>query len=132
MSAHHYFADFACCDSGMIPWLLIIELMSLKKAPLSALVGERQRAYPCSGEINYPVRDIPEALARVEKALAPVALKKDSTDGLSLKFPTWRLNLRGSNTEPLLRLNLETRGDQAEVGRRLAEVEFALKGKYGG
>lgn len=128
MSAHHYFADFAYCDSGMIPWLLIVELMSLKDAPLSSLVEAAQQAFPCSGEINYRVQDVAEVLGRVEKRLGGSALKVDHTDGLSLEFDSWRFNLRGSNTEPLLRLNLETRAAPSAVAVRVAEVEALISG----
>lgn len=127
MSAHHYFADFSYCDSGMIPWLLILELMGRKKLPLSALVAERQAKFPCSGEINYRVDDVERVLARVQEHFAPQALEMSRVDGLSLEMKDWRFNLRASNTEPLLRLNLETRGDQAAVAVRVAEIEAFCK-----
>lgn len=127
MSAHHYFADFAYCDSGMIPWLLILELMGRKKKPLSALVAERQAKFPCSGEINYRVDDVERVLARVQEHFAPQALEVSRVDGLSLEMKDWRFNLRASNTEPLLRLNLETRGNQAAVAVRVAEIEAFCK-----
>jgi len=122
MSAHHYFRDFFYCDSGMIPWLLVAELMSTTGKPLSELVGERMRAYPCSGEINFTVDDAAAAQARVRRALADSASDLDTTDGLSLEFEQWRLNLRPSNTEPMLRLNLETRGDPGLLNAKLALV----------
>lgn len=109
MSAHHYFRDFGYCDSGMIPWLLVCSLMSRQKARLSDLVSTRMAAFPVSGELNYRVGD-PDAIIReVEKTYA--AGEKDYTDGLSVAFPDFRFNIRKSNTEPLLRLNVETRGD---------------------
>jgi len=111
MSGHHYFRDFAYCDSGMIPWLLVLEMMSRRGQPLSALVTERQQRYPVSGEINRQVADPDLVLARVEEALGAQSLKVDRTDGLSLEFPDWRFNLRPSNTEPVLRLNVESRGN---------------------
>lgn len=123
MSAHHYFRDFAFCDSGMIPWLLVAELLCRSGKPLSALVGERIAAFPCSGEINYRVGDISSVLDRVMTHFASQRPHIDLTDGLSLEFPDWRFNLRGSNTEPLLRLNVETRGNPAEVQRHVAELE---------
>jgi phosphomannomutase len=123
MSAHHYFRDFAYCDSGMIPWLLVAGLLSGTGKPLSALVGEREAAYPCSGEINYPVADAQAALRRVEDLFAPARPAIDRTDGLSLAFDAWRLNLRCSNTEPLLRLNVESRGDAGLVAARVREIE---------
>jgi len=120
MSAHHYFRDFFYCDSGMIPWLLVAELMSATKRPLSELVGERMRTYPCSGEINFTVNDAQAAQDRVQRELAASALANDATDGLGLEFERWRLNLRSSNTEPVLRLNVETRGDPALLEEKLA------------
>lgn len=115
MSAHHYFRDFMCCDSGMIPWLLVAELICRRGQPLADILAERRAAFPSSGEINFRVADATAALARVETALAPDATGIDRTDGLSLSFPDWRFNLRASNTEPLLRLNVESRGDAARV-----------------
>ncbi len=110
MSAHHYFRDFMYCDSGMIPWLLIVELLSRKDRPLAELVADRRQAYPSSGEINFTVSDTDTAIAAVEEHLAPIAVSRGDTDGLSLTFGDWRLNLRRSNTEPLVRLNVESRG----------------------
>jgi phosphomannomutase len=112
MSGHHYFRDFAYCDSGMIPWLLVLEMMCRRQQPLSVLVAERQRLFPVSGEINRQVVDPDRVLARVEESFGPGALSKDYTDGVSLEFAEWRVNLRKSNTEPVLRLNVETRGNQ--------------------
>ena len=122
MSGHHYFREFAYCDSGMIPWLLVLEIMCRTGRPLSALVAERQARYPVSGEINRVLPDPPAAVARVEAFYAPQALRCDRTDGLSLEFPRWRFNLRPSNTEPVLRLNVETRGDQALLQEKVAEI----------
>jgi len=112
MSAHHYFRDFAYCDSGMIPWLLVAGLISRAGRPLSALLADRMAAYPASGEINRRLTDAAGALARVEARFLPAAAKVDRTDGLSMEFDRWRFNLRSSNTEPLLRLNVESRGDR--------------------
>jgi phosphomannomutase len=112
MSGHHYFRDFAYCDSGMIPWLLIVEMMCRRGQPLSALIAERWRRYPVSGEINRLVADQDQVLSRVESSLGSKALARDYTDGLSLEFADWRFNLRKSNTEPVLRLNVETRENQ--------------------
>lgn len=123
MSAHHYFRDFAYCDSGMIPWLLVTELMSRTGRSLADLVGARMAAYPCSGEINYRVDDVAQVLNRVVEQYKGSALGIDYTDGVSFEFSDWRFNLRASNTEPLLRLNVETRGDVAAVSRRVDEVE---------
>ncbi len=127
MSAHHYFRDFAHCDSGMIPWLLVAELMSRTGKRLSELVGERMAAYPCSGEINYRVRNVPAVIQRVTEHYAPKNPRLDRTDGISLEFANWRFNLRGSNTEPLLRLNVETRNDAAALSRHVAEIESIIR-----
>lgn len=122
MSAHHYFRDFVFCDSGMIPWLLVAELMGRSGQPLSELVAARRAAFPSSGEINFVVPDAAAARARVEAAYAPDAVGRDDTDGLSLDMGAWRFNLRASNTEPVLRLNAEARGDRARLGRELARL----------
>jgi phosphomannomutase len=112
MSGHHYFRDFAYCDSGMIPWLLVLEMICRRGEPLSALIAERQRLFPVSGEINRKVANPDRVLAEVEEAFGAGALAVDYTDGVSLEFADWRVNLRKSNTEPVLRLNVETRENQ--------------------
>jgi len=122
MSAHHYFRDFAYCDSGMIPWLLVAELLSRSGKPLSQLVGERMRRYPVSGEINRQVADPAPLLEAVLYDYAPGAVAIDRTDGISLEFADWRFNLRMSNTEPLVRLNVESRGDAALMRRKTDEL----------
>jgi phosphomannomutase len=122
MSAHHYFRDFAYCDSGMIPWLLVAELVARAGRPLSALVEERMAAFPASGEINRSIADPAGILAAVEKRYIETASSVDRTDGLSMEFPSWRFNLRASNTEPLVRLNVESRGDQALMEAKTAEL----------
>jgi len=109
MSAHHYFRDFFHCDSGMIPWLLIAELVS-QRGPLADLVAARRAAFPSSGEINFEVADPAAVIARLRHEHAPEACGIDETDGVSLDMGDWRFNLRASNTEPVLRLNVETRG----------------------
>ncbi|GAB3520284.1 phosphomannomutase CpsG [Photobacterium alginatilyticum] len=111
MSAHHYFRDFSYCDSGMIPWLLVAELLSVKGMNLSEVVKERIEAYPSSGEINSKLRNPQGAIARVRAKFEPNALTVDETDGISLEFKEWRFNLRSSNTEPVVRLNVESRND---------------------
>ncbi len=131
MSAHHYFRDFSYADSGMIPWLLIAAIMSQQKATLSTLVGERMRAFPASGEINRKVKDAAAVLARVEEEYTPRAVAVDRTDGLSVEFAEWRFNLRSSNTEPLLRLNVESRGDAALMRTKTAELLELLGGEPG-
>ena len=128
MSAHHYFRDFVSCDSGMIPWLLVAELISRRGTGLRDLVASRRAAFPSSGEINFRLADPAAAVARVEAALAPVALSRDDTDGLSLVMGDWRLNLRASNTEPLLRLNVEARGDRALVEAGVEQVSALVEG----
>ena len=123
MSAHHYFRDFAYCDSGMIPWLLVAERLCITRQTLSSLVDERMRAYPCSGEINYRVNDADEVIERIFAHYAPAHPKIDRTDGISLEFADWRFNLRASNTEPLLRLNVETRADLQAVQVHIKQLE---------
>lgn len=127
MSAHHYFKDFAYCDSGMIPWLLIAELMSKTGKKLSALVAERKQAYPCSGEVNYKVENVQAILDEIMRFYAGQNPKIDKTDGVSLDFGHWRMNIRSSNTEPLLRLNVESKGDQALVWQKVKEIEILIK-----
>ncbi len=122
MSAHHYFRDFAYCDSGMIPWLLVIELMCRQRKLLSELVGERMKTFPASGEINRSLADPKGAMARVESAFQAEALSLDRTDGLSMEFADWRFNLRCSNTEPVLRLNVESRGDAGLMQAKTTEL----------
>jgi phosphomannomutase len=122
MSAHHYFRDFAYCDSGMIPWLLVAGLIASRKQPLSAMVAERIAAFPCSGEINRTIENPAEVLARAEAIYADQALSVDHTDGLSMSFADWRFNLRMSNTEPVVRLNVESRGDKALMEAKTAEL----------
>lgn len=122
MSAHHYFRDFAYCDNGNIPWLLVAALLSDSGLRLSQLVEERQRRFPASGEINRKVRDIAAVLGRIERHYAGQAPRIERVDGLSLEFPAWRFNLRGSNTEPVLRLNVESRGDDALMRDKTREL----------
>ena len=129
MSAHHYFRDFAYCDSGMIPWLLVVELMCRQRKLLTELVGERMRKYPASGEINRVLNDPPAAIAAVEKKYAPAAVCLDHTDGLSVEYADWRFNLRMSNTEPVVRLNVESRGDHELMTRMTAELLAFLVGR---
>ena len=112
MSAHHYFRDFFFCDSGMIPWLLVLELVSKTGKPLSELVKQMVEAYPSPGEINRKVADAKAVIAAVTEKYQDQALVIDTTDGVSMEFPEWRFNLRMSNTEPVIRLNIESRGDQ--------------------
>jgi phosphomannomutase len=129
MSAHHYFRRFSYCDSGMIPWLLVLAVMSTSGQPLSALVGERMRLFPASGEINRRLAsDARSILARVRAHYEGQAKSVDLTDGLSMEFPQWRFNLRGSNTEPLVRLNVESRGSEPLMREKTAEVLKLIDG----
>mgnify|MGYP001248495736 CR=1 FL=1 len=122
MSAHHYFRDFNYCDSGMIPWLLVAGLLSQEKRTLAELIAERAARYPVSGEINRKLHDADAALARIEARYTPHALAIDRTDGLGMEFAGWRFNVRKSNTEPLLRLNVESRGDRALMEQKTQEL----------
>jgi phosphomannomutase/phosphomannomutase/phosphoglucomutase len=123
MSAHHYFRQFSYCDSGMIPWLLVLQVICERGQSLSQLVGERMRLFPASGEINRRLTGDPRAiLARVRGLYESKAVAIDFTDGLSLEFPEWRFNLRSSNTEPLVRLNVESRGNEALMKEKTAEI----------
>ncbi len=122
MSAHHYFRDFAYCDSGMIPWLLVTGLIASRGQTLSSMVDERVAAYPCSGEINRTIDDPAAVLARVEEAYAGQSQAIDRIDGLSMVCAGWRFNLRMSNTEPVVRLNVESRGDRALMEAKTAEL----------
>jgi phosphomannomutase len=127
MSAHHYFRRFAYCDSGMIPWLLTAQILSETPQKLSALVDQRIALFPVSGELNYRVPDSKAAIAAVEARYGKEALVVDRTDGVSFEFPTWRFNLRTSNTEPLIRLNVEARGSVPLMQAKTEEVLGLLK-----
>ncbi len=129
MSAHHYFRDFAYCDSGMIPWLLVVESMCLTGKPLSALVAERVAKFPCSGEINRRVADGKEVISRIESTYAVGEAQVDYTDGISIEYAKWRFNVRMSNTEPVLRLNVETRGDAALLEAKTQELLVLIGGE---
>jgi phosphomannomutase/phosphomannomutase/phosphoglucomutase len=120
MSAHHYFRGFAYCDSGMIPWLVVAEMLSKTGKPLSALVKERIALFPASGEINRRLPDPQAAMQRVEAAFSVGRI--DRTDGLGIEFPEWRFNLRCSNTEPVLRLNVEARADEKLMREKTTQI----------
>lgn len=122
MSAHHYFRDFAYCDSGMIPWLLVTQLISNRNMPLSEMVAERMKAYPCSGEINRKIDDPAAAIARVEAHFTATADSVERVDGLSMSFGDWRFNLRMSNTEPVVRLNVESRNNTALMQEKTEQL----------
>jgi phosphomannomutase len=131
MSAHHYFREFSYCDSGMIPWLLVTQLMCLSGKPLSELVGERIRLFPASGEINRRVDDAKAVIANVLAAYQPMAKDIDRTDGLSVELDGWRFNLRSSNTEPLIRLNVEGRGNELLMRDKTQELLALIGGEPG-
>lgn len=122
MSAHHYFRDFAYCDSGMIPWLLVAERLCQSGATLSSLIDERIEAYPASGEINRTISEPPRVIQAIEELYSPGALSVSHVDGLSVEFADWRFNLRMSNTEPVVRLNVESRADRALMEARTEEL----------
>jgi phosphomannomutase/phosphomannomutase/phosphoglucomutase len=122
MSAHHYFRRFAYCDSGMIPWLVVLAVIAQRGESLAELVNERIRLFPVSGEINRRLPDTRAVLKRAQEHYQDSAVAVDFTDGLSMEFPQWRFNLRGSNTEPLVRLNVESRGSEALVKEKTAEL----------
>jgi phosphomannomutase len=127
MSAHHYFQRFAYCDSGMIPWLIVAQIVSESGLALSQLVGERISRFPVSGELNYRVPDAKAAIAAFEARYAPQAIVLDRTDGVSFEFADWRFNLRSSNTEPLIRLNVEARGSVNLMRAKTEELLALLK-----
>jgi len=128
MSAHHYFREFSYADSGMIPWLLVAELISSTGKILSELVGERIAKYPASGEINRQVADAGATLQALHDKYAPDALAVDDIDGYCFEFADWRFNIRMSNTEPVVRLNVESRGDVALMEAKTQEVLEILEG----
>lgn len=127
MSAHHYFRDFYYCDSGMIPWLLIAEHLSLCDQNLSCLIAECRSTFPSSGERNFKVEKADSAIARVIDRFKTGATL-DETDGVSLEFADWRFNLRKSNTEPLVRLNLEAQGEKVDIEAKVDEIAGVLLG----
>jgi phosphomannomutase len=127
MSAHHYFRDFFYCDSGMIPWLLVIELLCIKNKTLNQLVDERMSAYPASGEINSSLPNPQRSIENVLSYYITEAINIDYTDGISVEFSNWRFNLRSSNTEPVVRLNVESRGDLNLMESKTAEILSILR-----
>lgn len=128
MSAHHYFRGHWFCDSGMIPLMLVADLVSRSGKKLDELVGAMIAAFPCSGEVNSTVSDVPKTLKRVEEHFAGSGHPVDRLDGISMDFEMWRFNLRGSNTEPVIRLNVESRGDRALMERKTAEILNLIRG----
>lgn len=126
-SAHHYFKDFYYCDSGMVPWLLVLQLLSSSQQSLSQLMQDRMSKFPISGEINFTVSDTEQVIKALEKAYASSARHVDRIDGLAFNFAEWRFNVRSSNTEPLLRLNIESRGDKQLIAKKLKELSQFIK-----
>ena len=131
ISAHHYFRDFYYCDSGMIPWLIVCVLVGRENTPLGELVRARMELFPSSGEVNFKVHNPDQILAVMQKRYSSVCLGVDTTDGLSFSFDDWRFNLRASNTEPLMRLNIETKGDGRLLNTKLVEITKIIS-EFGG
>ncbi|WP_233009060.1 phosphohexomutase domain-containing protein [Rheinheimera faecalis] len=126
ISAHHYFRDFAYCDNGTIPWLLVAQLLSQQSVPLSSMVKQLQQQFPCSDEINFKVKDATLVMQHIQQHYQAELLTINLLDGLDLIFKDWRLSLRSSNTEPLLRLNIETRADRALLLQKISEVSTLI------
>lgn len=129
MSAHHYFRDFAYCDSGMLTWLDVVCELSASGKSLAETLEERIAAYPCSGEINFTVDDAKAVQERVAEHYQKQNPTLETIDGLGMVFDDWRFNLRASNTEPLLRLNVETRADQRLLDEKVKELSGLIGGK---
>ena len=122
MSAHHYFRDFYYCDSGMIPWLLILEMISEEKMPLSQMIQKYRKRYPVSGEINLKVNNTKTIIDSIKEYYLDDALGVDETDGVGMEFEKWRFNLRASNTEPLIRLNVESYNNESLMNEKTREL----------
>ncbi|GAF62691.1 LOW QUALITY PROTEIN: phosphomannomutase [Psychrobacter sp. JCM 18903] len=131
MSAHHYFRDFFYCDSGMIPWLLTIELLSVTGKTLSELVTGYIQAIQVQASLIFDSQQMVRQLllALLRKNLAAKIPTKSTLDGLSLNFGEWRFNLRASNTEPLIRLNIESRGNEELLAIKIREIQQWLASK---
>lgn len=130
ISAHHYFRDFAYCDNGTIPWLLVAQLLSQQSVPLSSMVKQLQQQFPCSDEINFKVKDANAVMQHIQQQYQAQLHSISLLDGLDLVFDDWRLSLRSSNTEPLLRLNIETRANPDLLQKKISEVS-ALITRFG-
>ncbi|EKN6261968.1 phosphomannomutase/phosphoglucomutase [Yersinia enterocolitica] len=129
MSAHHYFRDFFYCDSGMIPWLLVTELLCVEQKSLHQLVNNSMSNYPASGEINLMLKNSDSAIQQIKSLYETDATHIDFIDGISIEFPQWRFNLRVSNTESVIRLNIETRGDNQLLQEKTNELLQLLNSK---
>jgi phosphomannomutase len=127
MSAHHYFRDFFYCDSGMIPWLLVAELICVKSQTLSDMVKDRIQKYPSSGEINFTVENAEAVFERIQAYDWGESYELSLIDGLDLIFDEWRMNVRSSNTEPLIRLNIESKGNERLVNEKVLEIEKIIQ-----
>jgi phosphomannomutase len=127
MSAHHYFREFSYCDSGMIPWLQVVEAICEAGRPFSEMLAERIARFPISGEINLTLSDPAKALEAIRDRYAAGALGVDETDGLSIEYPRWRFNVRTSNTEPVVRLNVETRAEKELLEAKTDELVEVLE-----
>lgn len=121
-SAHHFFRDFSYCDSGMIPWLIVAEIMSEKGKHLGELVEEMEEEFPCSGEINLTVKNSDFILEQVKEKYGKGASRIDLIDGVGIEYDNWRFNLRPSNTEPLIRFNMETKGNRKLLEDKKKEI----------
>ncbi|EEP91316.1 phosphomannomutase/phosphoglucomutase [Yersinia kristensenii] len=127
MSAHHYFRDFGYCDSGMIPWLLVIELLSHKATSLFSLIESRKMLFPVSGELNFTIDDPATKIQQIKQFYVNSAIRVTEIDGLSMEFEYWRFNIRASNTEPLVRLNIETRSDKDLLEQKVTQLTQLLQ-----
>ena len=127
MSAHHYFRDFAYCDSGMIPWLLVWEYLLISKLSLSDLILEQKKHFPSSGELNFIVSNAAKCIERIQSRYTSSATSIEELDGLSMTFDSWRFNLRKSNTEPLVRLNIEARENGVLLKEKTRELKLLIE-----
>lgn len=122
MSAHHYFRDFYYCDNGNIPWLIMAQILSSTNKTLSRLIADYMNDFPCSGEINLSLSDPNRAMQSIELHYQADCIETTKLDGLSMAFSQWRFNIRCSNTEPLLRVNIETRNNATLLKEKTAEI----------
>ena len=127
LSAHHYFRDFFYCDSGMLPWLLVCELVSLSGKKISHLIKERVNKFPSSGEINFTVSDVKKVFSEISNCYSGIAHQLSTIDGLSFVMGEWRFNLRASGTEPIIRLNIESRGNKRLIKEKIKEISDIIK-----
>ena len=126
-SAHHYFRDFNYCDSGMIPWLMVWQLLSEKNVSLSEIISDRKTRFPSSGELNFVVSDPENCLKKIKNVFSQDMISMNELDGLTMTFKKWRFNLRNSKTEPLVRLNVEARGDKLLLSKKTEQLCDLIK-----